>query len=271
MLGCTGRAVPESIYETSQQSIQALRWRSFHQRTCAQHTGIDVTQPRLGFILFATIAVGIAAFLFGRAQVVQPAGDHRSTRQLILHFMLSRLDDPIIVLGDSNVEASTLPRQACGHAIVNAGLNGASTASDLGGWLSSALAGKRAFAIILSVGTNDALTPAPIKRQAFEDRYGTLLLELSKLTDRRFIVEIPPVEVQKRLPPDLHETIMATIQQFRDALPGLATRTGATFLALPEMSAPFTIDGIHLSAAGYRAWDQAVMRGAAFACGGGPI
>jgi lysophospholipase L1-like esterase len=78
----------------------------------------------------------------------------------VLHYASSRTDDPIIVLGDSIVEASTLPRSACGHAVVNAGLNGASTASDLGNWLTAALAGKRATTVIVALGTNDALMNA---------------------------------------------------------------------------------------------------------------
>ena len=221
-------------------------------------------QPRLSYVLITIAGIAVAAFVVGQAQAPQSGEDHRSTRQLIVHFMVSRVDDPIIVLGDSNVEASTLPREACAHAIINAGLNGASTSSDLAGWLGQALAGKRAFAIILSVGTNDALRATP--KDTFESRYGDLLKDLSKLTDKLFIVDILPVEQQQRLTPDMHETLMKTIAEFRSVLPALAARTGATLLPLPEMAQPFSIDGIHLNAAGYRAWDQAVMRGASLAC-----
>src|SRR5512136_3036873 len=74
---------------------------------------------------------------------------HRSVRRLMLHFTTERVDDPIIVLGDSITEASTLPRSLCGHPVVNAGLSGASTGSDLGPWLAGALAGKRAASIVV--------------------------------------------------------------------------------------------------------------------------
>jgi lysophospholipase L1-like esterase len=229
---------------------------------------MDVKQTRLGFVLFAMTAAVVAAFLLGRAQHgPPPGGDHRSMRQLILYYTLSRVDDPIIVLGDSIVEASTLPGSACGHAIVNAGLGGASTASDLGSWLGAALAGKRAFAIIVSLGTNDALMPTPAQAQLFAERYETLLRELSKQAARLFIVEIPPVEARERLSVEMRAQAMTTIGAFRAVLPQLATRTGATLLPMPEMSAPFTIDGVHLNDAGYRAWNEAVMQGTALACG----
>ena len=95
----------------------------------------DVTRARIAIIVFVVGA--LAAFLWWpRRETTDDTP--RSVRQLILHFPLARIDDPIIVLGDSIVEASALPRSLCGHPIVNAGLSGASTASDLGRWLSGA-------------------------------------------------------------------------------------------------------------------------------------
>ena len=225
-------------------------------------------QTRLGLAVFAIVAAASAGYLLARAHYVPlPGAEQRIARQLILYYTLSRTDDPIIVLGDSIVEASTLPRSACGHAIVNAGLNGASTTSDLGGWLTPALASKRAFAIIVSLGVNDALTAAPASKQVFAERYASLLRELSKLTTRLFVVEIPAVETRERLTADMEKAVMATLRDYRSTLPEVAKETKATLLALPPMAPPFTIDGVHLSDEGYRAWDAAVMQGTAQACG----
>ena len=227
-----------------------------------------VKQTHWGLALPAIILAAAAAFLLARAHYAQaPDTNHRTARQFMLYLTFSRVDDPIIVLGDSIVEASTLPTTVCGHVIVYGGLNGASTASDLSGWLAAALANKRAFAIIVSLGVNDALTPTPPTRQIFESRYGSLLRKLSQLTARLFVVGISPVEVRGRLTPDVQKTVTATIRDFNSALPELARQNNATFLPLPEMSAPFSIDGVHLNAEGYRAWDKAVMQGAAQACG----
>src|SRR5712671_3149386 len=89
---------------------------------------------------------------------------HRVARQLVIWRTLARLDDPIVILGDSIVEASTLPRSLCGHAIVNAGIGGASTASHLGSVLKEALAAKGAALIIVSLGTNDAAVPMSVEQ-----------------------------------------------------------------------------------------------------------
>ena len=193
--------------------------------------------------------------------------DHRRARQLVLYYTLSRVNDPVIVIGDSIVEASTLPRSTCGHSIVNAGLNGASTASDLGSWLAPTLDGKRAALIVVSLGVNDALAPAPLSKANFEDRYGALLALLSKLTPQLAVLEIPPVEAQGRMTVKMQDEVMQTINAYNSILPDLARRNGATFLALAAVPKPHTIDGVHLNSDGYLAWDKAVMQAAAMICG----
>ncbi len=117
---------------------------------------------------------------------------HGPTRQLIIASTLARVDDPIIILGDSIVEASTLPRSLCGHAIVNAGIGGTSTSSHLGSILKEALGGKRAALIAVSLGTNDAAIPSSVEQYGIN--YRTLLTDLAMLTPRLAVVAIPPPE-----------------------------------------------------------------------------
>ncbi len=223
---------------------------------------------RTGFGLLV-LAIGVCAFaatLLTRRFNAPALDDHRQVRQLILYYTLSRADDPIVVLGDSIVEASTLPRSLCGHPVVNAGLNGASTASDLGNWLALALASKRASTIIVSLGTNDALVQSPVSKQAFEDRYAALLSELAKLTKHLFVLGIPPVETRGRMTADMQKEALATIDTFNSVLPGLAQRFNAAFLALPPMPSLHTIDGVHLNSEGYRVWDKTITEGASASC-----
>jgi lysophospholipase L1-like esterase len=59
---------------------------------------------------------------------------------------------------------------------------------------------------------------------------------------------------------------MRLIDGYNAVLPTLARNAGASFAALPPMFDPHTIDGVHLNAAGYSAWDAAVLQGAASAC-----
>jgi lysophospholipase L1-like esterase len=230
----------------------------------------DATETRWGAALVILIAVAVGAFLLGRAQQAHQAlplgAEHRAVRQQVLHLTLSRTEVPIIVLGDSIVEAAILPPSACGHALVNAGLSGATTASDLAGWLKPALGASRPFAIIVSLGVNDVPTNSPGNVEAFAGRYEALLRELSKLSDRIYVLEIPPVEARARMTPDMAQTAMATIGSYRATLPELSRRTGAIVLSWPDVQAPFTIDGVHLNAEGYRAWNEAVRRGTTLAC-----
>jgi lysophospholipase L1-like esterase len=224
----------------------------------------DVTRARIAIIVFVVGA--LAAFLWWpRRETTDDT--HRSVRQLILHFTLARIDDPIIVLGDSIVEASALPRSLCGHPIVNAGLSGASTASDLGRWLSGALAGKRAALIVVALGTNDAL--AQRSRQSFATSYTMLLAELSKMTPHVVVLAIPPIEAQGKVTVEARDEAMGTIDGYNSMLPELARKGGAGFIALPAMPEPHTIDGVHLNAAGYLVWDQAVLQRAASVCNPG--
>ena len=60
----------------------------------------------------------------------------------------------------------------------------------------------------------------------------------------------------------MQNEITPSIDRFNAALPDIARRANATFLPLPAMPSPHTIDGIHLNADGYRIWDKAVMQGA---------
>ena len=221
-----------------------------------------MTRTRIGLavLLIGAIAVG---FSYVRKQSILES--HRRTRQVILHYTVSRLDNPIVIVGDSIVEASTLPRELCGHAIVNAGLDGASTASDLGTWLLDVLDGKPVAAIVLSLGTNDALDAR--SRPQFEANYRALLAQLSKATARVIVLEIPSIDVLRRVTSEMQTNVMGRINDYNSALPELSAESGATFAALPPMPTPHTIDGVHLSAAGYQIWDQAVLEGASALCG----
>src|SRR5258708_1638210 len=94
----------------------------------------------------------------------------RISRQLVVWRTLARVDDPIVILGDSIVEASTLPRSLCGHPIVNAGIGGATTASNLGSVLADALGGQRAALGVVSLGGNDAAVSASVERKPSSTR-----------------------------------------------------------------------------------------------------
>ena len=181
---------------------------------------------------------------------------HRTTRQSVIRSTLARFDDAVVVLGDSIVEGSTLPRSLCGHAIVNAGIGGASTASDLDQLLAAALGGKQAALVVVALGTNDAAIPDSVAQ--YSANYRTLLAGLAALTPRRAIAAIPPPEAGLE---EAKKVSGAVIYSYNAVLPGLAEEIHASFIPLPPMPARHTLDGIHLNAAGYEVWDQAILHG----------
>ena len=132
---------------------------------------------------------------------------------------------------------------------------------------SQALDSKRAALIVVSLGTNDALVSAATRKQSFGDRYGALLAELSKLAPQLAVLEIPPIEAQGRVTLEMQNEAMTTINNYNSTLTEVARRNGATFVALPAMPRPHTIDGVHLNSGGYLAWDKAAMQAAARICG----
>lgn len=181
---------------------------------------------------------------------------HGPTRQLIISSTLARSEDPIVVLGDSIVEASTLPRSLCGHTIVNAGIGGTSTASGLEQILKASLGGKRAALVVVSLGTNDAAVPHSVEQ--YRSNYLALLTEVATLTSRVAIAAIPPPEAGL---PEAKKVSAAVIDGYNAVLPKLAEEARARFIALPAMPEHHTLDGIHLNGAGYEVWDKAILAG----------
>jgi lysophospholipase L1-like esterase len=181
---------------------------------------------------------------------------HGPTRQLIIASTLARVDDAIVVLGDSIVETSTLPRSLCGHAIVNAGIGGTSTASNLGSILSDSLGNKRAALVVVALGTNDAAIPNSVER--YRSNYRALLTQLAALTPRRAIAAIPPPEAGFE---ESKKVSVAAIDSYNAILPALAEETFSIFIPLPAMPEHHTLDGIHLNAVGYKVWDKAILQG----------
>jgi lysophospholipase L1-like esterase len=210
----------------------------------------------MGFGLIGlTLSAASLSILIWRKHVQD---SHLWARQFVIQSNLDRFPDPIVVVGDSIVEAATLPRSLCGHAIINAGIGGASTTSDLSGILAKSLSGKQASLIVVSLGTNDALKSR--SRKAFQTNYTNLLKELSTLTGRKVVVmAIPPVDNNS-------SATAATVDDFNSILAEIASSGLATFVALRPMRLPHTTDGVHLNAAGYEYWDNAILEEAAKIC-----
>jgi lysophospholipase L1-like esterase len=178
-----------------------------------------LSNRRAGWIGLAVLALALigAAYLYECFR--QPTVNvHAQARQFVIQSNLDRFSDAVVVLGDSIVEGSSLPRSACGHAIVNAGIGGASTTSDLGAMLAKSLAGKRASLVILSVGINDAVMSRSL--DTFRNNYTALLKQILPLAHHVAVMAIPSVEG--------HAAADATINKYNSTLPEIAKEAGQT-------------------------------------------
>lgn len=101
----------------------------------------------------------------------------------------------------------------------------------------------------------------------FEANYNSLVATLSKAAAHVIMLEVPPLDASPRLAVETRTRATRLIDSYNSALPALAVRSGATFAALPPLPTPHTIDGVHLSGAGYQLWNEAVLKGASVSCG----
>ena len=150
-----------------------------------------------------------------------------------------------------------MPRSLCGHPIVNAGIGGASTASNLDSILTEALGGKRAALVVVSLGTNDA---------AISDSVEQYAVELPRAADRAGGADAAPRDGGDTASPRpawrrAKKVSIAVIDSYNAILPELAKEASAAFIPLPAMPDAHTVDGIHLNAAGYEVWDRAILGG----------
>ena len=208
-------------------------------------------------LLIMAIALTVGTFLFFRGSQKERAFiQYAQVRQFAIQSTLDRFSSPIIVLGDSIVELSTLPRSLCNHAVINAGISGAQTTSGLGAILKQSLRGKRATLIILSLGTNDALMSRSIDH--FAGAYKALLADITPLAEHVAVMAIPaldsPVEANER------------VNAYNAVISMVAKEQGIDFVPLPQMPQPHTTDGLHLNIDGYSIWDAALLDQAKLIC-----
>ena len=114
---------------------------------------------------------------------------------------------------------------------------------DLGSFLAGALGNKTAALIVVSLGTNDA--SASRSEELFKASYSALLTHISRLAPHVVVMAIPPADGHLK-------SLNATIDEYNLVLPDLARQAGATFVGLPAMPEPHTLDAVHLNDAGYQ-------------------
>jgi lysophospholipase L1-like esterase len=172
---------------------------------------------------------------------------HADVRREIISQQLARATDPIIVVGDSIVEAATLPVSLCGHPVVNAGIGGA-TVTDFKLAGISFLGKSRPSLVVIALGMNDALG----QNASFVGDMRTFVAMVRTISPDILAFGITDTE-NGALVKD--STIMNRLIAAENADYADIMKTNEQLFAMPP---PFhghhTIDGVHLNGPAYDAW-----------------
>jgi hypothetical protein len=174
--------------------------------------------------------------------------EHSEVRSFIIRSKLSRAPDPIVVMGDSIVEAADLPKSICGHPVVNAGIGGMT----IGYFVRNAsllLQNTKPALVVLAVGVNDATGSTVDRVEPFRAAYQATIQSLGDIPF--LIATIPPIG------PGAVLFRTSLIDQFNAVIRQLAAQPIDLYKAL---TGDFTTaDGVHLNAAGYDVWDAEIV------------
>jgi lysophospholipase L1-like esterase len=170
--------------------------------------------------------------------------DHADVREFMIRAALAEAPQPIIVIGDSVTEMAPLPRQSCGRAIINAGVGGM-TIREAKRLAARVMDERGAFMVVLAIGANDAGS------QSARQDFAELIEAVRPLSTKRLIA------VSTTSDPQTNQQIAAA-----------AAAGGVPFVDPPLPPGSKMADGIHYTAAAYRAWVPAVEAAMTKECGG---
>jgi len=174
-------------------------------------------------------------------------------RTFMIRSQLARAKNPVVIIGDSIAEAALLPSSICGRDVVNAGV-GCMTVGSYLPLAEQLLAGRWVSSIIIALGTNDSGTStAHITEDDTE-----LVDELAKHTPNILLTGLPPLEMSGKLAGRYFDA--ASAERNNAAFRALATTRHLPFIDLRSAmhGDGLTVDGVHLTAAGYGQWREVV-------------
>jgi lysophospholipase L1-like esterase len=164
---------------------------------------------------------------------------------------------PILIVGDSITEAALLPSVLCKAPVINAGIGGAGTTTDFQFIIRRSLAGRKAKLIVVALGTNDAYETDAAR---FKTRYAAQVAHLKPFAERMLLVKIPPLSSN-------HLNLMQdNVAPLNRAVEAVAVENDLHVISLQELESVQSLDGVHLSDAGYAVWDKKVTEGILHEC-----
>lgn len=205
---------------------------------------------RRSFLILLLLALP-ATFIVGRELGKRSPGFHvHSTVRNAAILSQAEQAEPggAVLIGDSITEFLHMPT-LCGLPVLNAGTGGARLA-DVAKIVPELVARAKPAHVVLSVGVNDAQLAERRDVAAWKASYAHLISRLS--VPRVTILGVRSPDPSKKLAKIFDA---AFIDEENDALADLAKATHVAFVP----SAPVdTVDGVHLSAAGYDAFRRGI-------------
>jgi hypothetical protein len=208
------------------------------------------------------LTIGAGSFLAGyplyprRHPLPPPVIGHAYVRELAILSQAEEIDHPVmLMLGDSITELAYLP-SICSGAIFNTGVGGATLANTLN-FAPRILKLIKPSKIIIAIGTNDAQTAVATPLGIFASQFGALIEEVRANGTELYVSTIPPIAMEGQRVVD-----PTRILKLNQIIRNLAKVTGAHVIDFFGGMQPvdgflpsaLTIDGIHLTPAGYNRW-----------------
>ncbi|TWB87146.1 lysophospholipase L1-like esterase [Bradyrhizobium macuxiense] len=174
---------------------------------------------------------------------------HADVRRAIIAQQLTRVESPIVVLGDSLIEAATFPSAICGHPVVNAGIGGAQLLDFRFSGLEF-LDGTRPALVVVALGMNDALGGS----DTFESDLIQLLKQIRQISPNVAAFGISEAETGPLVENSaaLNNTIAMENRTYAEIM-------GPAFTPSPSLGSQHTLDGVHLAPAAYQKWANSLF------------
>ena len=214
------------------------------------------------------LATALGAIAVRRLSAHQPAGREAYGRARLGHFgdlaahSAEGGGPDVVIIGASSVDWAEW-HELLGRPIANRGVSGDRVA-DVMARLDSALAGGPRL-VVLSIGLNDLLQGRSPAEVASDQARLVTAVRGRRPAARVVVVSVQPVN-EALLAANGERLSQATIDETNRLLAGGVAAAGAEWLdvgphlarADGQLDERFTVDGVHLTGSGYRAWAEAL-------------
>jgi lysophospholipase L1-like esterase len=187
---------------------------------------------------------------------------HDDIREFVIRSEIAQMPEAVLFVGDSITEAALLPASICGHPVINAGLGGADTGSYLAFAKLTFPIDLKSPLIIIALGTNNSTSIGAKWNSPLAPSYNNLADFLQPHADKLLFAGIPPLEMSGALAKGYFDSDFSKKNDATIRSVALSRSVGFVDLQAAVVGENLTVDGVHLTPAGYREWIPAMVKAA---------